>query len=67
MWADRINRSSLLHDNTAEQRKYTESPIIGIATAAKILDWHTRLGLLEKAHERFVGKSALLHVRLAPI
>jgi len=38
-----------------------------LATAAQFLDWHTSLGLFEKANDLFVGKSALLHVRLAPV
>ena len=34
---------------------------------AQFLDWHTSLGLFEKANDLFVGKSALLHGHLAPV
>ena len=37
------------------------------ASAAQLLDWHDSLVLLEKANDLFVGKSALLNVRLAPV
>lgn len=37
------------------------------ATAAQFLDRHTSLGLFEKANDLLVGKSALLHIRLAPV
>lgn len=31
-----------------------------------VLGCHASLGLLEKANDLFVGRTALLHVRLAP-
>ena len=37
------------------------------ATAAQLLNRHPSLGLFEEANDLFVGKSALLHVRLAPV
>ena len=61
-WFETSRRCTTILGTRFVKRGITE-PV----TAAQLIGWHAILGLLEKANALFVGKSALLDVRLAPI